>query len=571
MNRVSNGILDFANMAVCSGLLVTAYDAIPKVSNHAQNVCSVSYKDSGGESGSGPRIIAFVSCHGRGDGDCNNDDDSLVDSGYARFPLFVLLNTKVNPVVSISKAAVELFASVFDQLSLLKDQIDINRPLIITGRALGGSVASLFTLWLLDTIYLKTAKTPLCLTFGSPLLGDNALQQAISERPTWISCFLHVISNQDPVPRYLAKGHMPFGAALFISESGCACFEDPQSILEIIKATSFGEFEDSQIFDYGSMLKKLRYNAICQGRKEEVDTCDISDPVQCGITLQLLAIGAIEPENSETSPLIPRIRRNLECFQRGKKNNIDQTKKLNEVKIYMAYMGWYKKISRNQGGYYDCYKTAESKSIKEGKTKEEVVRHQRILNQYWKHMVKEIDRMPKREGATNIRPRVLYAGTHYRWLVEPLDIAVYYRQGKKDYINKGRSQHYKLLEEWEKGSSKPAERHKVSRVTEDSCFWAHVEEALIACRYLTEEIDSSSEEKESRYQSLLEFEAYVMDLIRMHTLSPETFQEGSSFMQWWRDYKKLKGVGYKSELTNFMNNQKVGNDFLVFDEYKRLS
>ena len=87
---------------------------------------------------------------------------------------------------------------------------------------------------------------------------------------------------------------MPFGAALFISESGCACFEDPQSILELIKATSLGELEDSQIIDYGSMLKKLRYNAICQGRKEEVDTCDISDPVQCGITLQLLAIGAIE-------------------------------------------------------------------------------------------------------------------------------------------------------------------------------------------------------------------------------------------------------------------------------------
>ena len=64
-----------------------------------------------------------MSCDGRGDGDSDNDDDSLVDSGYARFPLFVLLNTEVNPVVSISRAAVELFASVYDELSSLKDQV----------------------------------------------------------------------------------------------------------------------------------------------------------------------------------------------------------------------------------------------------------------------------------------------------------------------------------------------------------------------------------------------------------------------------------------------------------------
>lgn len=571
MNRLSNGILDFANMAVCSGLLVSTYDAIPDVRNQTQNVCSVTVKDSGGDSGSGPRIIAFVSCDGGGDSNFN-DDISLVDSGYASFPMFVFLNTEVNPSVSIRKAAIELFASIYDQLSVLKDQIDINRPLIITGRSLGGSVASLFTLWLLDTTYLKTSKTPICLTFGSPLLGDNALQRAISERPTWISCFLHVISNQDPVPRSFAKGHMPFGATLFISESGCACFEDPQSILELIEATSLGKLdEESQFIDYGSMLKKLKYKAIRQGKIEDADACDISDPVQCGITLQLLAIEAIKPENSDTSPLIPSIRRNMERFQKGRKNNSDQTKKLNEVKVYMACMGWYKKQSKNQGGYYDCYKTAESKSKDEGQTKEDLVIYQKKLNQYWKKMVKDVDRMPKREGATSIRPRVLYAGTNYRRMVEPLDIAVYYRQGNKDYINKGRSQHYKLLEEWEKASSKPAERHKVSSTTEDSCFWAHVEEALIACRSLTEENDSSTEDKESWNQSLLGFEAYVMGLIRMQTLSPETFQEGSSFMKWWKDYKRLRGIGYKSGLTGFMNNEKVQNDLLVLDEYKVLS
>lgn len=108
-------------MAVCSGLLVSTYDAIPEVTNETQNVCSVTCKDSGRDSGSGPRMIAFVSSGG---GDSRtNDDISLVDSGYASFPMFVFLNTEVNRLVSIRKAAIELFASIYDQLSVLKDQV----------------------------------------------------------------------------------------------------------------------------------------------------------------------------------------------------------------------------------------------------------------------------------------------------------------------------------------------------------------------------------------------------------------------------------------------------------------
>lgn len=104
-------------MAVCSGLLGSTYDVIPEVSNETQKVC---YKDSGGASG--PRIIAFACSDKRGDRNSDNDD-ILVDSGYASFPMFVFLNTKVNLSVSISKAAIELFASIYDQLSLLKDQV----------------------------------------------------------------------------------------------------------------------------------------------------------------------------------------------------------------------------------------------------------------------------------------------------------------------------------------------------------------------------------------------------------------------------------------------------------------
>ena len=88
-------------------------------------------------------------------------------------------------------------------------QIDNSKPLIITGNSLGESVASLFTLWLLKKINFSITKRPLCITFGSPLIGDNGLQNAILNYPTWSSCFSHVVSHQDPVPGVLISLHNP--------------------------------------------------------------------------------------------------------------------------------------------------------------------------------------------------------------------------------------------------------------------------------------------------------------------------------------------------------------------------
>ena len=72
----------------------------------------------------------------------------------------------------------------------------IEGRLIITGYSMGGSVASLFTLCLLEVINLSKPKCrPICITFGSPLIGGFGLQHSM-----WNSFFLHVVSNQDPVP-----------------------------------------------------------------------------------------------------------------------------------------------------------------------------------------------------------------------------------------------------------------------------------------------------------------------------------------------------------------------------------
>ncbi|KAM0033622.1 putative carboxylesterase [Helianthus debilis subsp. tardiflorus] len=119
----------------------------------------------------------------------------------------------------------------------------------------------------------------------------------------------------------------------------------------------------------------------------------------------------------------------------------------------------------------------------ETESRQEILKREYFLNQYWKDTVKEKDRMPQKEGA-KLRKCWLYGGTNYRRIVEPLDIAEHYKNGKTNYLN-DRSDDYKLLEKWsdeDKRDSKSSEvkRNKAASLTEDSCFWAHVEEALIS-------------------------------------------------------------------------------------------
>lgn len=255
------------------------------------------------------------------------------------------------------------------------------------------------------------------------------------------------------------------------------------------------------------------------------------------------------------SSLIADVEKRLENTLKAQRKSYDATRKLNDIKINMTYMEWYKKVSEGLGGYYDCYKIP--KGIAETSSQQEIIKHQRILTKYWKEMVEKADRMPQKEGV-NFRTRWLYAGTNCRRMVEPLDIAYYYKQGKRDYINKGRSMHYKLLEQWMEDDKKEAqitnrERNKACSLTEDSCFWAHVEEAIISCKVLKER-ETRPEQKTLSLNSLSEFETYVMDSIKNLSVSTEIFLEKSSYMKWWREYNEIMGISHNTELAVYMRN-----------------
>ncbi|CAK7330207.1 unnamed protein product [Dovyalis caffra] len=485
------------------------------------------------------------------------------------FPLFDFLCSKGNPSFSIHRAAINLFQAYFQELSQLKAQIHnlktgellVKSQLIVTGHSLGGSIAYLFTLWLLDNIKQtsKINELPLCVTFGSPLIGDQGLQLAISRRLKWNYCFLHVAANKDPLPRIFITSqanpqYMPFGTYFFCSESGCNCVDDPEVASRLLKNTiSQVSTEEMGIDDYSGIGKHLKSRLI-MGENSQLAQ-PVTPPFRQGIILQLKAVGveitAQQQQNNSINDLISELERHINRMALQMKAT--DPKSLNQVKIKMAYLEWYKKDCKTKGiGYYDSYKNLYSISDRE------VTRHKKVLVSYWKKLVEDAEQKPQKEGGETW----LFAGTNYRRMVEPLDIAEYYRQtGKQDYKNNGRSKHYILLEKWQKEHTEklagpPNDKKKqsgASSLTEDSCFWMNVEEALISCKLLKDET-SSTADKQSAREFLNMFEQYVMDQMNNYAVSPEIFLERSSFMKWWKDFQNMIETSHDSPLSDFMKN-----------------
>ncbi|XP_059598398.1 senescence-associated carboxylesterase 101 [Vitis vinifera] len=235
-------------------------------------------------------IVAFVSSP-----DCTQNplpgQGDLVPS-----PLFDFLCTEEYKSVSINRAALTLFTSLHDHLSGLKTQLTvIEGRLIITGYSMGGSVASLFTLCLLEVINLSKPKCrPICITFGSPLIGDFGLQHS-----NWNSFFLHVVSNQDLVPGLFlpsdrspptsshsqTTGYKPFGTYLLCSELGCACFDNSDLILELLKVISSEVARGLRDVDYRKILRNLKERAICKGLPQVGER--FANPFAAGIIMEL--------------------------------------------------------------------------------------------------------------------------------------------------------------------------------------------------------------------------------------------------------------------------------------------
>ncbi|KAL1346625.1 hypothetical protein AAHE18_08G200600 [Arachis hypogaea] len=330
-----------------------------------------------------------------------------------------------------------------------------------------------------------------------------------------------------------------------------------------------GENQGFQSSEYGNIVEKLYQKSIYKdllARGVDMTGCST---LQASIILQLSALG-LTPQmqqkqyNIDINNLVRTIEILEKKYNHQKRTIFDPTKKLNVMKVDMVQLEWYKKDSRNQNiGYYDRYKNMLSTN-KFSTSDQDVVNFHKNLTNYWEKMVETAELKPQKEGAA-FRTRWLFAGTNYRRMVEPLEIANYYysNEGYKKFPKsyfETRSKHYKQLEEWLKegtaaasNSNSTGTRNVESILTFDSCFWAHVEEAFISCK-VVKDVKVDVQLKEKAKKKLLEFEDYVYGLLKNYEVSSDIFLRDSSYMTWWNEYEKIDGAVSHSKLGRFMSN-----------------
>eukprot|EP01018_Ginkgo_biloba_P029711 Gb_22765 [translate_table: standard] len=480
-----------------------------------------------------------------------------------------------------------------------------NKRIVFAGHSLGGAIASLATLWMLEKRH-KADEAPFCVTFGSPLVGDKTLSQAI-RREKWSGQFFHIVSRHDIVSRILlapsksiskpltalipywwksinsaAKNidklvdplsveeksslltsvlkhasalanyvtvayrastnivfgdvnnlvkqspYRPFGCYVFCSKSGAACIDNHEAILQMLYYTlqSSDASPDctahaciSEHTGYSSTMQQIIQALASVGGPAELVISDAKSPYELGICLQLQALG-LGIKNVQQIQARLTLQTALEGESRRSMNNARKAGEYGNVQAAMAEIEWYKKSCKaSDVGYYDSFKMHND----ERDFHANLARLK--LGGFWDEIIEMVEQheLPDDFEAQN---KWINAGTAYRRLVEPLDIANYYRLGKHEdsghYLSNGRPRRYKTLEKWlhEKERIRKREakrgRSRPASLTIDSCFWARLEEVR----------DSLCDSED--------FEKRVKQQIESFGLSEDILLENSSFIKWWK-------------------------------------
>eukprot|EP00253_Pinus_taeda_P000837 PITA_00837 len=493
----------------------------------------------------------------------------------------------------VHQGALKLFLRIMEN-TRLEEKLQICmelKPVIFIGHFLGGSVATLATLWALGK-RLKQSSL-FCVTFGCPLVGDVRLVEAV-DRQNWAGNFCHVVSQQDIVPRILiapfesiteplstllpywggimtnvtkyasdyvirdaytallhsisgldgvisGSPYRPFGVYMFCSNYGAACIINSETVLKMLHLTLQGQEKSSdksvrEHINYSTALENVIRNS---GR---ISSSNTESSYEMGISLQLKAIG-MEAQNDSARTALLRVR---EIDNKHNTNASLLSSKLSRAQSRMAELEWYKDLCGKEDihdsfnkklGYYDSFRQLnEKRDINANLRREKLaVFWDEIVNMWQNHQLPSESQFPS---------RWTYAGNTYSRLVEPLDIAHYYRtsKGKGSYLSDGRPARHKIIQKWSedivhvRNSNGQKVRTKLASLNEDSCFWAHVEEAL-------KDIKQGLHQKKERLET---FEKYVTKMINDCTISSDVFLEGTSFIRWWQEYKRIQSAEWKS-------------------------
>ncbi|KAI9114365.1 hypothetical protein K1719_014593 [Acacia pycnantha] len=501
------------------------------------------------------------------------------------------------------------------------------KSIIITGHSLGGAIASLCTIWLLSYLQSISSSMPvLCITYGSPLLGNESLSKAILKE-RWGGNFCHVVSKHDIMPRLLfapiiplttqissllqfwqfsmtfpdlgnfgaqisdqeksdifsfvmaylsnAASHdgessmmpvlfHPFGSYFFVSDGGAVCVDGTTTVItmmHLLWATSSPASCIKDHLKYGDHVKKLPLLSL--NRRDSLQVNNIPDSsYEAGLELALQSSG-ITGQDPAALPF-------RQCLSSARRKGRSPTLNAANLAVtlckfvpYRAEIGWYKAWCDNSDdelGYYDSFKRRGSNASKRD-MKVNMNRHK--LARFWNNVIQmlENNELPL---DFNKRTKWVRAAHSYQLQVEPLDIAEYYgkemHKTKGHYLENGRESRYKIFDKWwmkreasveETNNNK--ERSKFASLTQDSCFWAKVEEARDWLGRVRSERDVNKHVL--LWQNIEKFEKYAMELVGSKDVSEDVLAKNSSYSLWVEELREVRGRN--SKFQTFSNPFKV--------------
>ncbi|KAJ8769120.1 hypothetical protein K2173_000895 [Erythroxylum novogranatense] len=521
--------------------------------------------------------------------------------------------------VLVHVGLLHIFMSMYNNPDF-RNQVLMNmqtsESIVVTGHSVGGTTASLCALWLLSGLR-STSSCPsiFCITFGSPLLGNVGLSRAIT-RERWGGNFCHVVSKYDLMPRlllipiapiisqicclvplwhlciskmlplqlhhqvkveifsYVCKelqaqpgersmmvSYWPFGNYFFCSDEGAICVDNATSVIKMMQLLFMMGSPSCCIEDhlkYGEYVRNVCSQFLESRSFAKGEHPELSYDAGVALALQSSGIPWQEPSAGPARDCLKVARRmgrtpNLNCA--------NLAIKLSKITPYRAEIEWYKALcdqSDDQMGYYDSFKQRRA-----SKREFKVNMNRHKLATFWDHVIHmmESNRLPHDFEKRN---KWVNASQFYKLLVEPLDIAEYYRTGmhriKGHYINHGRARRYQIFDRWWEGRAVSGHnyyRSKFASLTQDTLFWARVEESREWLDNVRSQNDSGI--LDFLWQKLDDFYRHASSLIESKEVSIDVLAKNSSYCLWEKDYKELKSQQeqWRSQLSGFIDGELV--------------
>ncbi|CAI9112494.1 OLC1v1012951C1 [Oldenlandia corymbosa var. corymbosa] len=317
--------------------------------------------------------------------------------------------------------------------------------------------------------------------------------------------------------------YRPFGTYVFGSQNGqLLVVQNPDAVLQMLfySAQLSSETEMADIVRR-SLTESLAYENCLQDCLEMQHVVCLSNLVDLPLSSnactsnEALTLNAILNEFGLGSRARLSLRAAGELERQKMKNqvNIDGNKDiirkgLNEIQAYQM------KCEVRKVGYYDAFKLQKDVNDFNANVK------RLELAGIWDETIEMLQRCELPDSFEG-RKEWIELGTRFRRLVEPLDIANYYRHLKHEdtgpYMMRGRPKRYRFTQRW----LEHAERIPPNSISE-SCFWAEVEE-LKALPI------------EDMKERLVSLEKQTLKWTSNGDLSKDVFLEESTFAKWWKN------------------------------------